>query len=102
MILLLLELPRAFTLPELSPELTVTCKMASGSTTSAFTDSDNTQILDSECNDYTSRTGKEDPTIIASKVTVITEKKKLKVCTKIYGPTCPACLLSNEDIRSSY
>ena len=60
--------------------------MASGSTTSAFTDSDNTQILDSECNDYTSRTGKEDPTIIESKVTVITEKKKLKVCTKFTVP----------------
>ena len=53
--------------------------MASGSSTSAF--SDNTEILDSDSNDYTSKVGK-DLTIIQSKVSVITETKKVKVCTK--------------------
>ena len=49
--------------------------MASGSSTSAF--SDTTEILHSDSNDYTSKVGK-DSTIIQSKVTVITGRKKVK------------------------
>ena len=50
--------------------------MASGLSTSAFSHSDNnTEILDSDSNNYTSKVGK-DSTIIQSKVTVNTEKKK--------------------------
>ena len=57
--------------------------MASGSSTSAF--SDYTKVLDSGSNDYTAKVGK-DSTIIQSKVTVISEKKKVKVCTKFTVP----------------
>ena len=57
--------------------------MASGLSTSAF--SDNTEILDSDSNDYTSKVGK-DSTIIQSKVTVISERKKVKLCTKFTFP----------------
>ena len=57
--------------------------MASGSSTSAF--SDNTEILDSDSNDYTSKVGK-DSTIIQSKVTVISDRKKVKLCTKFTVP----------------
>ena len=58
--------------------------MASGSSTSAFSDT-NTEVLDSDSNDYTAKVGK-DSTIIQSKVTVISEKKKVKVCTKFTVP----------------
>ena len=57
--------------------------MASGSSTSAF--SDNTEVLDSDSNDYTAKVGK-DSAMIQSKVTVISEKKKVKVCTKFTVP----------------
>ena len=57
--------------------------MASGSSTSAF--SDNTEVLDSDSNDYTAKVGK-DSTIIQSKVTVISERKKVKLCTKFTVP----------------
>ena len=86
MMLLFLALSHAFALPEFSLKITLTCEMASGSSTSAFSDSDNnTEILDSDSNNYTSIVGK-DSTIIQSKVTVITEKKKVKVCTKFTVP----------------
>ena len=49
--------------------------MVPGLSTRAF--SDNTEILDSDSNDYTSKVGK-DSTIIQSKVTVITEKRRKK------------------------
>lgn len=83
---LFLVLSRAFALPEFSLKITLTCEMASGSSTSAFSDGDNnTEILDSDSDNYTSKVGK-DSTIIQSKVTVITEKKKVKVCTKFTVP----------------
>lgn len=59
--------------------------MASEATTSAFSDGDKTEILDSDCKDYTSKAGK-DTTVIQSKVTVITEKKTIKVSTKFTVP----------------
>ena len=59
--------------------------MASGSSTSAFSHSDNTEVLDSDSNDYTAKVGK-DLTIIQSKVTVISERKKVKLCTKFTVP----------------
>ena len=60
--------------------------MASGSSTSAFRY--NTEILDSDSNDYTSKVGKvgKDSTIIQSKVTVISDRKKVKLCTKFTVP----------------
>ena len=57
--------------------------MASGLSTSTF--SDNTEVLDSDSNDYTAKVGK-DSTIIQSKVTVISERKKVKLCTKFTIP----------------
>ena len=59
--------------------------MASGSSTSAFSHSDNTEVLDSDSNDYTAKVGK-DSTIIQSKVTIISERKKVKLCTKFTVP----------------
>ena len=57
--------------------------MASASSPSTF--SDNKEVLDSDSNDDTAKVGK-DSTIIQSKVTVISEKKKVKLCTKFTVP----------------
>ena len=65
--------------------------MASESSTCAFSDS--SEKLDSD----SSKSGK-DSTIIQSKVTIITEKKKSETFHKIYYSTCTACLPGNEDI----
>ena len=71
--------------------------MVPGLSTSAF--SDNTEILDSDSNDYTSKVGK-DSTIIQSKVIVITEKKKVKVCTKFTVPHGQHVFFGNEDAEA--
>ena len=54
--------------------------MASESSTCAFSDS--SEKLDSD----SSKSGKDDSTIIQSKVTVITQSKKVKVSTKFTIP----------------
>ena len=78
-----LSIVTCFYTSRIKSEITLTCKMASGSSTSAF--SDNTEVLDSDSNDYTAKVGK-DSTIIQSKVTIISEKKKVKLCTKFTVP----------------
>ena len=82
MMLLFLVFSRAFTLPEFSLKSLSFAKWHQDWVPEHLVI---TEILDSDSNDYTSKVGK-DLTIIQSKVTVITEKKKVKVCTKFTVP----------------
>ena len=77
--LILLDIVTCFYNLTIYSQSNLTCRMASESSTSAFSDS--SEKLDSD----SSKSGK-DSTIIQSKVTVITERKKVKVSTKFTIP----------------
>ena len=91
--LILLDIVTCFYNLTIYSQSNLTCRMASESSTCAFSNS--SEKLDSD----SSKSGK-DSTIIQSKVTVIREEKS-ESFNKIYYSTFAACLFCNEDFGSN-